>query len=668
MQNSFIRKTLYVAAVWGCLFLACVAQERSDSIPMQRLPDVEVTEKMRPSVMREAAPLQIMNKATFDRLGIQDVAEAIRHFAGATVKDYGGIGGLKTVSIRNFGVQHTAVSYDGIAVSDVQSGQVDISRFSLDHIENLSLAIGQTDHIFQPARMFASVGILDIQTVSPVFREKNSRTSLKIKGGSFGLFAPSVRYEQRISNKLSASAHADWLSAKGNYPFTLTNGQTVTDEKRKNSDIQSLRLEGNIYGNWDEKGTLNLKIYHYHSERGLPGSVVLYNDYNRERLWDRNTFIQAYYRRTAGTTFYWQARAKFNHAWNRYVDINNKYESGRQEDRHLQREYYASGSGLYMPTEKINLSLSTDFSVNTLHNNVPACPFPTRYTSLTAFAAQYKDDRFTATGSLLGTYITERVETGERPSDRKRLSPAVSVSWRMFADQNIRFRASYKDIFRVPTFNDLYYLRIGNTDLKPEKATQYNLGLTWGGRINGWLRYLSLSVDGYHNRVSDKIIALPTLYIWKMMNFGEVSVYGTDVLLNTEILLHKDVCLFVQGAYSWQKAIDVTDESAKNYRHQIPYTPRHSGSASLTVENPWVCVSYQLTAVDKRYALPQNIKDNQINGYVEQSVSLNKEFDLKGVDVRLQGEVINIGNTQYDVIQYYPMPGRAYRFTVKFTI
>ena len=50
---------------------------------------------------------------------------------------------------------------------------------------------------------------------------------------------------------------------------------------------------------------------------------------------------------------------------------------------------------------------------------------------LTALAAQYKRPGLTATASLLRTYITEKVERGDRPSDRKRLSPAVSLSWRV---------------------------------------------------------------------------------------------------------------------------------------------------------------------------------------------------------------------------------------------
>lgn len=164
--------------------------------------------------------------------------------------------------------------------------------------------------------------------------------------------------------------------------------------------------------------------------------------------------------------------------------------------------------------DHLSLAVAEDYFINSLDNTIPECPFPKRYTSLTALAIQYKDPRLTATTSLLGTYITENVERGDRPSDRKRLSPAVSLSWRVLSDHNFRLRASYKDIFRVPTFNDLYYLRIGNTDLKPERATQYNVGMTWSGLLP-FINYLNVSVDGYYNRVSDKIVAIPTMFIGK---------------------------------------------------------------------------------------------------------------------------------------------------------
>ena len=126
------------------------------------------------------------------------------------------------------------------------------------------------------------------------------------------------------------------------------------------------------------------------------------------------------------------------------------------------------------------------------------------------------------------------MELGEIPDDNMRLSPAVSLSWRPFSESTLRIRASYKDIFRVPTFTDLYYLRMGNTNLKPEETSQYNVGVTWSSSCGDRLRHFSISADGYYNTVKDKIVSLPTMYVWKMMNMGEVDIKGGDVYLSTQ--------------------------------------------------------------------------------------------------------------------------------------
>lgn len=647
-----------------CLYELAVQAQQIDTTAYHQLKGVEVVEKARPSTTREATPLQVMDRAGIERLGIQDLSEAVKRFSGATVKDYGGIGGLKTVSVRSLGAQHTAVSYDGVTITDAQSGQVDISRFSLDNVEMVSLSIGQTDDIFQTARMYASAGALSVKTRKPLFEGKSMNVQAKVKGGSFGLFNPVLRYEQKISNRFSASLHADWLSAKGEYPFTLTNGDVVTEEKRKNSDIQALRLEGNLYGDLGKAGALIGKVYYYDSERGLPGSVILYSNSNKERLWNNNFFTQLQYTNKLTDVLSLQAHAKYNYSFSKYRDVSKKYSGGKQEDLNTQQEYYGSIGFLYSPWKNFSTSLTTDLAHNMLDNNFMNAPQPKRLTSLTVLSAQYKNTMFTATASLLGTYITDKVKVGDKPADRKRLSPAVSVSLRPFADNAFRIRASYKDIFRVPTFTDLYYLRMGNTNLQPEKATTYNLGLTWSGDAGNSFRYLSLSADAYYNKVKDKIVAIPTMYIWKMMNMGEVDIKGLDVNFSSETPLPAKMALLLSATYSFQKAIDLTDSEAKNYKDQIPYTPKHSGNASLTLENPWVNISYNLTAAGDRYALPQNIESNLISCYVEQGVSLNREFVVKKCKLRLQGEVINLGNKTYDIIQYYPMPGRSWRMSV----
>lgn len=123
-----------------------------------------MTARRSPNKVTSAVPVQTMSQQDISRLGIQNMADAVRRFAGANVKDYGGIGGLKTVSIRNMGAAHTAVSYDGVAVSNCQAGQIDIGRFSLDNVSMLSLAIGQSEDLLQSARLYASAGVLGIET------------------------------------------------------------------------------------------------------------------------------------------------------------------------------------------------------------------------------------------------------------------------------------------------------------------------------------------------------------------------------------------------------------------------------------------------------------------------------------------------------------------------
>ena len=63
------------------------------------------------------------------------VADAIRYFSGLQIKDYGGVGGLKTVNIRSMGTNHMGVYYNGIQLGNAQNGQVDLGKFSLENIE-----------------------------------------------------------------------------------------------------------------------------------------------------------------------------------------------------------------------------------------------------------------------------------------------------------------------------------------------------------------------------------------------------------------------------------------------------------------------------------------------------------------------------------------------------
>lgn len=663
---TLISGALYIILCTQPLFCQDVNR---DTLAKETLEEAVSTASRKPSSVKGTVPVQVLDRTELDRLGVQELYEAVRTFSGVSIKDYGGVGGIKTVSVRSLGSQHTAICYDGITVSNAQSGQVDIGRFSLDNVDQVSLSIGQDDDIFQTARMFASSGALNIKTARPVFNDTKFHLTAQMKAASFGTYNPYLLYQQKITKGWSFGINADWLTSKGEYPFKLINGSEVTDEIRKNSDVNTLRGEINIYGDMGRGGSLTMKGNYLYSERGLPGSVILYNDDASERLWDRNAFASLHYENSLSNKWALLANMKYSYAWNRYQIIDDRYPDGKQEDRYLQNEYYGSLAAQYSPTEALRFTLAQDFFANTLDATIPDFQYPLRYTSLSAMAAQYKSPRITASASLLGTYITERVKIGEAAPDRSRLSPAASVSFKLLDRANFYLRLSYKDAFRAPTFNDLYYARVGNRNLSSEKARQYNLGLTWNGAFEeGPVRYAGVTVDGYFNQVRDKIVAIPTMFIWKMMNVGRVNIAGTDVNGTVTFSLPLWMSITLSGAYSYQWAADVSDSQSKTYLNQIPYTPRHSGNVSFTFKSKWINLGYILTAVGERYSLPQNIPANLINGYFDHGISANHTFEFKKCSLKLQAEGLNLSDVNYEVIRYYPMPGRSFRVTLKFIL
>lgn len=656
-----------VCCMFCLLPFGLLAQQKGDSLTgkVHRIEEVTVEGRRTPPTISATAPMQQMKKAEMERLGALEVADAVRHFSGVSVKDYGGIGGLKTVSVRSLGAQHTAVSYDGVTLSDCQSGQVDISRFSLENVSALTFSIGQSDNIYQTAKMFASAGALSIETARPDFGDHPSHFFATMKAGSFGLFNPSLLYSQKVNRKFSLSAYADYLRADGNYPFKMQNGTKLIDSKRDNSDIETVRTELNLFTNISDRQDLNIKLYLFDSERGLPGGVIYDNPYAAERLYDRNYFGQLRYENRFSERWKLQASGKFNYSWNRYY---NDESSGITDNRYRQSETYLSATVWSQPIKGLSFSLAQDVAHNNLSTTLSNNQSPERFTSLTALAAHYKGNHFTATASLLHTYITERVKVGTAADDRKRFSPAVSLSWKPFDATGLRFRASYKDIFRVPTFNDLYYQLIGNSNLKPESTRQFNFGTTWGGALFSFFDYVSLSADVYYNKVQDKIVAVPTMFIWKMMNVGEVETIGLDVNLSADFRLGKHAKLYLTGTYNFMQAEDVTDKTSKLWRNQIIYTPKHSGSGSATLETPWANLTYTLTATSDRYRLALNTPDNRIEPYADHGISLSRRFKWNRHALRVQLDALNLGNKNYEIVRFYPMPGRNYKITINYNL
>src|SRR5690606_13543354 len=209
-----------------CLFCCSYLLKAQDTVLVHSdtLKKVTIIKKRDYIPLSTTVSSQQLSSRAIENSNSLNVADAIRGFSGVQIRDYGGIGGMKTIDVRSLGSKHTTVFHDGTAINDAQSGEIDLSKFSLDNLQSISLYNNNHQDIAQPAKAFASASVLYLRSRLPVF-EEGKKTNLRgsLKGGSFGLVNPSLLIQQKIAKNTSVSLSTEWMKANGEYDFHYKN-------------------------------------------------------------------------------------------------------------------------------------------------------------------------------------------------------------------------------------------------------------------------------------------------------------------------------------------------------------------------------------------------------------------------------------------------------------
>ncbi len=652
-----------------------------DSLPVT-LPDVEVSAHTSSEKITSAVPVQSIDASKIREAGVTDISDALRRLPGIALHDYGGLGGSKTLTVRGLGSQHTGVIYDGSPITDSRSGSIDLSRHSLTDLSSISLSYGDIDDIFLPARSVSSASTLVITSLEsekapmvmagtdPNEKSDAIRYSLRARltGGSFGFINPFLKCGLETGKHGNYTLSCDFIHSDNNYPFTLHNGKIVTKERRNHSEIRS--WHGELNARWRiGAGQLSAKLYGYDNDRDLPGPVKYYVTKSDEHLHERNYFGQIHYKGRLSSLLSLCATAKYDWSATRYLDVQEIYPGGRLDNRYYQREYYATAGLLLTPNTLWNFSYAADWSTLELTGNGMADQHPSRNSLLQTVAGRFSKRSVSVTIRLLHSLYFNHVSNGESPGTQSRLSPSASISVRPVEDMDFFIRGSFKDIFRLPTFSELYFYHLGTVNLEPETTRQYNLGATLRTAPGDCLTDLSVTCDTYLNRVDNKITAIPyNMFVWKMTNLGKVRVMGLDCTLSASFVPHESQSIVFDAAYSFQKAQIRTNRKNDDWMKQVAYIPVHSGSASVSWLNPWVNLALHATATGSRFTTNQNLDNAKLDPFCDAGLTLFRIIKVGRSTLELKLEMLNILNTQYEMIARYPMPGRSWRAGIEFKI
>ena len=542
-------------------------------------------------------------------------ADALLRFPGLAISDYGGLAGLKSVSLRGLGTAHTDIYLDGVRVSNFQSGQNDLGMLPMETLGSAVVDYAQNSVSFRTAR--------------PTFGDSPFAGRFGLQYGSFGTWMPSLRLDVKASERVAVSAHAAGILTRGDFPYG------DADARRSGNDLKQIRAGYDVFGTM-AGGQWQIKSYINASDRGTPGSLSWPSE-DRQR--DKNAVLQGNLSKTFSDRYTLNLSAKgaldeifYQSAWG-----DSKYDF---------RDFQLNSSHTFRLTDWWGVSLAADLERGTLKS--PGLYDAERTAALAALATAIRFERFKADLALQynGTF--------DKGADALHsLSPSIDM--RLTLLEGLDLVAFGRRAFRAPTFNELYYPGYGNPDLKPEDAYLTDLGLDWhAGSAAGWL--LGAKVDFFYNILKDKIISAPSAddpWVWLPYNVGKVEAKGADASLS---LRYGGEGL--QGGfsarYAWQSALDKTPDSY-TFDQQIPYVARHT----VTLATDLSLSGWRLDAL-WNWRGGRNDASGEMPDWNALDLSLRKAFQF-GASTQLAFFLTarNLLDCRYELVRDYPMPGRS---------
>jgi vitamin B12 transporter len=612
-----------------------------DSTKTYQLGEVVVTATRSPiSIKDSPSPVEVIDLQTIEHANGSTVADVLENYSSVFLKDYGADAALKTVSLRGTASEHLLVLVNGSRINSLQNGLVDFSLLPLTDVERIEIVHSGSSALYGAD---ALGGVVNILTRRP---SSDLHFRAELGGGSFGLQRYALETQVRVG-KIGLLGGYSSERGRDDFPFypqgNVTSG---SEERRINSDF--FRRQAYVHANvdLDEHSLLTFSTQHVVADRGTPGDLRFQSDLARQN--DNDVNILASYLDTQVEHVEFSVRTAFHYNLETYDDptfgINSFYKTVFLNVNPQARARISAYQSLI---------LGGELGQGVLFGN----DFDGRVSRVQRSAYASNEFRFEFERPFLdriSLYQTLRYDNISDVDDA--LTPKIGVNVRALKEGDLRLRSSFGWNFRAPSFNDMYYRGFSNPNLKPERSTSFDVGLLT--TLQSWGEH-TFELTYFHLRTKDRILFDPTAYL--PVNIGEATSTGLEGRYQGDFL-EKMIGLTLSYTLADARKANRDSDTDPSYDKQLPYVPSNVATLNLTFRFEPVVLSVTHSFVGRRYTTADNSKWlspyhlTNANGVVTIPMSSRKLF--------AKAEVNNIFDKDYEVFQYYPMPGRNFRFTL----
>ena len=230
--------------------------------------------------------------------------------------------------------------------------------------------------------------------------------------------------------------------------------------------------------------------------------------------------------------------------------------------------------------------------------------------------------------------------------------------------KNLRLRFSVSRNFRVPTMNDRFWQPGGNPSVLPESSWNQEAGLDLAvsGRNQSLRGVISVTLYNLliHNLIQWVSI---TPSVWSPRNVQQVWSRGAEASFKVYYQI-VPVSGYFQLLYNYSPSTYSQPQTAgdETAGRQLIYIPLHKFNTafSVNVHKFYGFLNTLVTGI--RFVQKDNSKS--LPAYSLTNLTLGYRFQGRASGCRLQFEIRNLFNTQFQSVQYYPEPGRSFQLNL----
>ena len=464
--------------------ISVITEATGDSLQRSelKLEEVVVTGSRAPLTLAESAKIvSVITREDIHRAAAESINDILKLATGVDVRQRGGFGVQTDISVRGGNFDQITILLNGVNISSPHTGHLSADfPVSPEDIERIEVLEGPAARVYGTS---AFNGVINIVTAVP-----ESAPSLRERaGGEAVVHVAAGQYGY-------AHANASLAKSFGSTHHALSGGYTRTDGATPNSAFTSSRL-----------------FYHATAEIGTNATLSGQLGYSY-KPYAANTFYGA------SSTDQWESNERLMAAlnadiklgavhlapqlyWNRWFDHYQWHKDNPAGENFHKVDSRGASLNAWFSSPLGKTSLGLEIRGEGIKSTKLGKPMPESDWEKTGGhdaeadkLYKYKDTRTNLSAFLEHDILLRdlTVSLGLLAN----MNDGLDTKWRVYPGIDISYRpteawklyASWNMALRMPTFTDLYYSGAnieGNSNLKPEKTTDYQLGAQY--RANGFM-------------------------------------------------------------------------------------------------------------------------------------------------------------------------------------